>query len=69
MTPHGPDAETFRKASEAELKPVRMPDTMAFMFESSHVWRLTDAAESAPALQRNYVECWTGIPNNFDDSQ
>ncbi|GCB63378.1 hypothetical protein scyTo_0009656 [Scyliorhinus torazame] len=36
MTPHGPDAECFEKASKAKLEPERVADgTMAFMFESS----------------------------------
>ena len=28
MTPHGPDAATFEKASTVELKPVKMENTM-----------------------------------------
>ena len=28
MTPHGPDAATFEKASTEELKPVKMENTM-----------------------------------------
>ena len=35
MTGHGPDAETFEKASRADLsKPDVIADTMAFMFET-----------------------------------
>src|SRR5690606_10707924 len=32
MNGHGPDAETHRRASEAELEPVKIADTLAFMF-------------------------------------
>ena len=37
MAGHGPDAETYEKASNAELKPVYLGDTMAFMFETRAV--------------------------------
>ena len=42
MTGHGPDAETFEKASTADLsQPTRIADTMAFMFETRQVIRPT----------------------------
>src|SRR3954469_3897980 len=49
MSGHGPDAETFEKASRADLsKPDVIKDTMAFMFETRLVWRPTaHAVESA----------------------
>ena len=34
MLAHGPDAPGFEKASTAELKPVKLDNTMAFMFET-----------------------------------
>ena len=54
MTGHGPDAETFEKASRADLsKPDVIKDTMAFMFETRFVWRPTrQAIESARAAGR-----------------
>ena len=33
MMPHGPDAEAFDRATRAELKPERLANTLAFMFE------------------------------------
>ena len=33
MLPHGPDAAGYDKATSVELKPVKLDDTMAFMFE------------------------------------
>ena len=40
MTPHGPDAVTFEKASVEEQIPVPpKEDALAFMFESYHVFR------------------------------
>ena len=42
MTGHGPDADTFDKASTADLsQPTRIKDTMAFMFETRTVIRPT----------------------------
>ena len=55
-TPHGPDAETHERASAAELKPHKLTDTMAFMFESRFAMRLTRyAIESAELLESYYV--------------
>ncbi len=34
MAGHGPDAETFERASNAELKPQYLDNTLAFMFET-----------------------------------
>ena len=34
FTSHGPDAETFARASAAELAPEKVTGTLAFMFES-----------------------------------
>jgi homogentisate 1,2-dioxygenase len=62
MNGHGPDAETHRRASEADLKPVKLADTLAFMFESRWVIRPTRAAMELPGLQADYDECWQGFP-------
>jgi homogentisate 1,2-dioxygenase len=62
MTPHGPDFATFEKASAATLTPARIEATMAFMFESSHIWRPTSAALASLARQLNYADCWAGFP-------
>ena len=44
MSAHGPDAATFEKASAAELKPHKIDDTLAFMWESRYVFRPTQFA-------------------------
>ena len=67
MTGHGPDAETFEKASNADTtKPHYITDTMAFMFETRNVIRPTQQALNSPELQDNYFECWQGIKKHFD---
>ncbi|MBS1787467.1 MAG: homogentisate 1,2-dioxygenase [Acidobacteria bacterium] len=65
MSGHGPDADTFEKASQAELTPQRYENTLAFMFESRSVICPTKFAMETPALQRDYFECWQGLKKNF----
>ena len=68
MTPHGPDADCFEKASSAELAPQRVADgTMSFMFESSLQLRVTEwGLNSCGTLVPNYFECWSGLKKHFD---
>ncbi len=44
MAGHGPDAETFERASAAELKPQYLDNTLAFMFETQFAVRPTEFA-------------------------
>ena len=70
MTGHGPDAETFEKASTADLsQPTRIIDTMAFMFETRAVIQPTRAALESAQLQSEYFRCWQGLRKNFDPSR
>ncbi|QIK79005.1 homogentisate 1,2-dioxygenase [Sphingomonas piscis] len=60
MSGHGPDVDSWRKASEAELKPHRIEGTMAFMVETCWPYRPTDwALERA---QPDYDNSWSGFP-------
>src|SRR5574341_1130027 len=61
MTAHGPDLATFQKASSAELKPQKIENTLAFMWESRYVFRPTRFAMSSPALQKDYDRVWNGF--------
>jgi homogentisate 1,2-dioxygenase len=65
MSGHGPDAATFELASNAELAPRYIANTLAFMFESRYVIRPTRVALDAPQLQETYAECWSGLKRNF----
>ena len=65
MSGHGPDAETWEKATAAELKPVYLADTLAFMFETQLAVRPTKWALDAKILQHEYYECWQGLKNHF----
>ena len=66
MLPHGPDKTAFDKASTAELRPVKLTNTMAFMFETRFPQQLTTFAASHPGLQDDYADCWTGLDKTFD---
>ena len=65
MAAHGPDAETFAIASQAELAPHKISDTMAFMFETKYAVRPTPFALECPQLQADYYKCWDGLEVNF----
>jgi homogentisate 1,2-dioxygenase len=65
MSAHGPDAASWARASEAELKPHKLVDTMAFMFETRWVMRPTRYALETPLLQQDYDAAWSGFPRLF----
>ena len=65
MSAHGPDAETWARATRAELKPQKLEDTMAFMFESRYAMRLTRYAIELSELQHDYFEGWQGLAKHF----
>jgi len=65
MSAHGPDAETFERASAADLKPHKLDNTMAFMFESRFAMRLTRYAMESSELQHDYFEGWQGLKRHF----
>lgn len=61
MAAHGPDRTTTQAAIAAELKPHKIDNTMAFMFESRSILRPTAYAMSSPLLQSDYDDCWRGF--------
>ena len=60
MAGHGPDVDTWRRASEAELKPVKLGGTMAFMIESC--WPFQVTAEALGRAQPDYDAAWADFP-------
>lgn len=62
---HGPDSDTFEKASAGELKPHKLENTLAFMFECRAPYMLTDFAMQKDFLQEDYQECWQGFKKYF----
>ncbi|MGI9026392.1 MAG: homogentisate 1,2-dioxygenase [Burkholderiaceae bacterium] len=66
MSGHGPDAETFEKASKTDTsRPDYIVDTMAFMFETPEIIHPTRFALESSALQAEYFECWQGLKKHF----
>ncbi|GHA60923.1 homogentisate 1,2-dioxygenase [Streptomyces tauricus] len=65
MSAHGPDRETFERASAAELRPQKVDDGLAFMFETR--WPVTATAQAARAehLQTAYDDVWQGLQRHF----
>ncbi|WP_376966442.1 homogentisate 1,2-dioxygenase [Azospirillum sp. A26] len=70
MSGHGPDAETFAKATSADTsRPQRVADTMAFMVETRAVIRPTRHALETAELQHDYYRCWQGLAKRFDPNR
>lgn len=65
MTPHGPDHVSYEKAANQELKP-EFNDSLAFMFETRDLWRVTEHSLLHPSLQKDYLNCWDGFKANFN---
>lgn len=66
MSAHGPDADAFKKGTEAELNPHYYEKTLAFMFESNQVFIPTSFAMSTPSRQKDYLGSWRGLKSHFD---
>jgi homogentisate 1,2-dioxygenase len=70
MTGHGPDAETFAKASAADTTRADcIADTMAIMFETPVIIHTTRQALESPQRQRQYIQAWQGLQKHFDPSR
>jgi homogentisate 1,2-dioxygenase len=65
MVPHGPDEEAFEKASSADLKPQKLDNTLAFMFESRYRFVPSAFALSKAPLDHDYADCWAGLKDQF----
>ncbi|KAH8555407.1 homogentisate 1,2-dioxygenase [Umbelopsis sp. PMI_123] len=71
MTPHGPDAAVFQKASTVDLQPVRVADgTQAFMFETSLTLSVTDwGLVKCKKVQPDYWKSWKALNSQFSATQ
>ena len=66
MLPHGPDHNSFEKATHDSWDPIKLSNTMSFMIETRFPQMLTRfAAEEAP-IQENYTDCWSDLEKKFD---
>jgi homogentisate 1,2-dioxygenase len=65
FTSHGPDADTYARASTAELQPAKLDGTLAFMFESRWMIIPTRQAMDAEHRQPDYDSVWAGLTRSF----
>lgn len=66
MSAHGPDAIAFEKAATMELKPMRVADdTMAFMFESTYMFKVSELA-TEKNVDKDYYKCWQPVKKHFN---
>ncbi|MEX2479340.1 MAG: homogentisate 1,2-dioxygenase [Gammaproteobacteria bacterium] len=65
MVPHGPDADVFDSAVSSALTPHKLDDTLAFMFETRYILRVSPWALASPALQSDYQACWQRLERRF----
>ena len=65
FTSHGPDAETYAKASTVALAPQKVDDTLAFMFETR--WPVVTTRHALDALHRqpDYDAVWDDLQPRF----
>ena len=43
--------------------------SLAFMFETRFRQRVTEYAAGLETLQRDYIDCWSGLRKNFNPSK
>ena len=66
MTPHGPDAESYRTAvSDPCDVPRRLDGGLAFMFETSAMCRVSRHALECRHREAGYAGCWDGLESAF----
>ncbi len=68
MSAHGPDAETYEKASNSPLKPTKVGEgSMAFMFESCLLLGVTEwGLRECQKVQSQYnEESWKPLQSSF----
>jgi homogentisate 1,2-dioxygenase len=68
MSAHGPDSATHEKASNADLKPMKVGEgSMAFMFESSFMLGVTEwGLKTCQKVQNDYNESsWESLKVHF----
>ncbi|HEX3496665.1 MAG TPA: homogentisate 1,2-dioxygenase domain-containing protein, partial [Methylocella sp.] len=61
--------QAFDRASAGELKPQKLENTLAFMFETRYPQQVTEYAATLPALQSDYADCWRGLEKHFDPNR
>jgi len=63
--PHGPDNNAYEGASNADLEPEKLSDTLSFMFETKLPQQVTPFAVNEAPLQADYATCWDSLERKF----
>jgi homogentisate 1,2-dioxygenase len=66
MLPHGPDAASFEAASAAELKPQKLENTLAFMFECCFPQKVSAYAAGITQFQKDYAFYGRPLKKHFN---
>jgi homogentisate 1,2-dioxygenase len=61
MVAHGSDLASYQQAISEDLKPKKLIDNLAFMFETDQMWHVTTTAYNHPSRDKDYVNCWRGF--------
>jgi homogentisate 1,2-dioxygenase len=65
MAGHGPDADTYQRATSSDLQPQYLDDTMTFIIETQLPIRPTKWAIESDLLDRDYYKTWQGLTRRF----
>ena len=65
MSAHGPDSKTVELAENANLKPHKIEEALAFMWESRFSLHPTEKALKSKLLQKDYNAAWKDIKKRF----
>ena len=65
LSGHGPDTESFLKGISSDETPEKIEDTMAFMFESCHIFHPTEYALNCSHRDKDYFKCWENFKPLF----
>jgi len=66
MSAHGPEAAVFEAASNATLEPHFLGEnSLAFMFETTYMMKLTAEALDEGGLDMDYWKCWSDLQPHF----
>lgn len=65
MTGHGPEYQVFEKASNMELVPQKLQNTLSFMFETNFILKVHKKSLEKGRQDENYIDCWKGMKKLF----
>ena len=68
-TPHGPETETIAVHREIELSPIKIEDMFLVLVESRFPIQVTQFAQSAKQILRDYTKRWDNFVPYFDEKK